>query len=76
MWEVLTDDERRRLIRELLAEIKVGCLRDGVQNLEIVFSFLPQLMDNTDDSSNGDSCGEMATNKQGLRAETSMTRAG
>lgn len=76
MWEVLTEDERRRLIRELLVEIKVGNLKDGVQNLEMVFSFIPQLMETAEDLSEEGNCGELATDKQGFMAATSMTRAG
>ena len=76
MWDVLTEDERRRLTRELLSEIRVGVLREETQSLEMVFSFLPQLMENTDDSSEGGNCMEKATHSQGFMAATSITLAG
>jgi site-specific DNA recombinase len=62
MWDVLSEDDRRRLLRELLLEIRVGLLKEEVQSLEIAFSFLPQLMENTDDSGVEDTCIELATN--------------
>jgi site-specific DNA recombinase len=76
MWDVLTNDERRRLIRELLSEIRVGVLRDGAQSLEMVFSFLPQIMENIDDLSGEGNCMEKATHSQGFMAATSITLAG